>query len=52
MVCRKHGEGQPCYVVCEHIVKGEAKVYLTEAPDEHPGLLLCEECDRKMPRPL
>ena len=49
--CKKHGDDVECYVVCSHVVSGTAPAFYSEAPDEHPGLIVCESCS-KIPRPL
>jgi len=48
--CNKHGV-VPCYVVCPHVVAGEAVPFAVAHPDENPGLIVCCECD-KLARPL
>jgi len=51
MNCRKHGDGVECYVVCSHVISGDAAVFQVERPDEQPGLIVCEVCDQ-IARPL
>jgi hypothetical protein len=50
MTCRKHGEVD-FYVVCDHIVGGEALVFYLETPDDQPGLIVCKACNQ-IERPL
>jgi hypothetical protein len=45
MKCRKHGEVE-FYVVCDHIVGGEAAVFHLESPDDQPGLIVCTTCNQ------
>lgn len=51
MTCRKHGDSVQCYIVCSHVVAGEATAFNVEHPDEHPGLIVCKACS-EIPRPL
>jgi hypothetical protein len=51
MNCLKHGDGVECFVVCSHVISGEAPSFHVEHPDEHPGLIICKTCNQ-IARPL
>lgn len=46
--CGKHGEGQPAYIVCVHVLDGAPIGQFKDATSDADGEVLCAACIMRM----